>query len=81
MLCAASIFGGSDMANGNLVTMSNENIKQVEDSLEKMKKVLDNKDALLTTGVFTRQQIDEIQVTYDSTKKLYDIYKPKPIGK
>jgi hypothetical protein len=60
------------MAGDRLISITDDQKKEVAGNLDKMKKILDNKAALIATDVFTQSKIDEIQVVYDSTKKLYD---------
>jgi len=67
------------MADKSLVYMSPESITTVEASLAKLKNILDNETSALAMGLFTKDEINQIRITYESTKKLYDIYKPKSI--
>jgi len=65
------------MANGNLVSITPDQAKGVEESLASMEKILKDKDAMIRSGVFSKEEIERIQITYDSTKKLYAIYGPQ----
>lgn len=62
------------------VSVSPEGLKSVEESLTQLKRVLDDKDAMLRAGVFTKERLDEMQITYDATVKMYNLYAPKPFG-
>jgi hypothetical protein len=65
------------MANDALVTLSSEQTAQMEKNQADIKKVLDNKQVMIDTGVFTKDQIEDMQVTYDSSKKLLERFRPK----
>jgi len=60
-----------------LITVDPSTIAQVGDNLAQMKKILDGRQTVIDMGVMTKEQVDEMQVVYESTKKLYDLYKPK----
>lgn len=67
------------MPNNSLLNISNEQISAAEKNLADLDKILKNKVALVDSGVFTSSQIEEVQATYDSVKKIIDITKKNKV--
>lgn len=65
----------------NIMNMTPEAVAKIEAALAGMEKTLKDKDALMRTGFLSQQDINEIQTVYDSTRKLYAIYKPSTPSK
>ena len=62
------------MAGETLFQLSISQKKDAEANLEKLGKIIKNKVALVDSGMFTKEQIAQIESTYDMTKKMLETF-------
>lgn len=65
------------MAEGKLFEITKEQYDEMNKSIAKMKAIVDNKEAMIATGIFTKEEIDQIQSTYNLAVGALKTYAPK----
>lgn len=61
----------------NIFQLSPEQEKSARDNLLQLEKIVKNKVSLIDSGVFTKEQIAQIEETYNMNKKMLDTFAKK----
>jgi|WetSurMetagenome_2_1015567.scaffolds.fasta_scaffold1073949_1 hypothetical protein len=65
------------MANGSLVSLSDDQITTAKTSIEALDKMIKNGDALIDSGIVTKEDIEQAKSTREITKNILEKFGKK----